>query len=438
MGIRNLKKIKRVDIIFWFVIILYRLSFYLSLIPYKVFADSDGYIHFPFKLFFLTPDAINGRTFVYPLIIRTAFMIFGEKYYLTAVVSLQIIASFIAVIYLKKIIEMFVDNRFLVGLIVGLYAVNSSIIGWDKAILTESLALSLLVISFYFIFMYLRTRNTKFAVLSLVWAFIAIFQRPSSLLYFLIISLFCFLYQIVKKTWDAKLNTTIVLLFGLLLGYCFFFWTKFEIFSISNAMPRQQLIVVMEKKYYKSSSNQEFVEMIDQKYIEKNGDTWAAMWEVLNYFGNAKVKDYTRECINLNRSNYILDRLNTMYFTTRDNYIDNYYEYKCSYIDSPLFCARLLLDQSFRIFNVGSAFVFIVLSGIVLTVLSFQRRRISWIALGMFGFSVGTVLVSFFGTCGEYARTMVCVLPIIYIGLGWGIGGFNELDERNMVRETKC
>lgn len=304
---------------FWFIIFFYRGIFYFTTTPYKSFPDTDGYINWFFE---------NGRTPVYPMIIRFLEKIFGKDYYLEALIFLQILVSFVALVYMKKIISLLVKKKVLVYILTGLYGVNSSIMGWDKALLTESLALSFLVITIYYVLKYIQNHKTVYANCAIALSLIAVFQRPTSLLYFIIFSIFFVMFNWLKKIKNWKVVIGILAGWLILLAYCSFFYTKFEIFSITNSLPRQQLITVMTNGYYKTSENSEIVEAIEQELEESNGDIWAAMWPVLNTFGNKTIADFSKDCIKNNMSNYILDRLQKMYADINSDFITTYYDYK--------------------------------------------------------------------------------------------------------------
>ena len=151
----------------------------------------------------------------------------------------------------------------------------------------------------------------------------------------------------------------------------------------------------MENEYYKSSSNTEFINMIDEQLEEKEYNTWAAMWEVLGYFGNSNIQKLTNECIKLNMNDYLLNRLDLMIADSQNDYISGYIDYKDANHTSGLSKVQFLLDQSFRIFDVGSAFIFSHLSGMFVILLWIKRKDIPWVGLGLFSSSLGTVLVSY-------------------------------------------
>lgn len=100
-------------------------------------ADSHSYINY---------EKLGGmRTPIYPLLIKGCYVLTGEKYYLFIIAVIQIILSFLSIIFLWKVFDMVTDKYILKALIILFYGCNIGICTWDVQILTESLAITVSV-----------------------------------------------------------------------------------------------------------------------------------------------------------------------------------------------------------------------------------------------------------------------------------------------------
>ncbi len=55
-------------------------------------------------------------------------------------------------------------------------------------------------------------------------------------------------------------------------------------------------------------------------------------------------------------------------------------------------------------------------------------KRLKWISLGLIASLVGTFYIAYYGTCGEYPRTMLCVVPISFIAMVYILNQCNSLN----------
>ena len=422
MIINKYNKYIKIFIIF-LPIVLYRIYFLLST-NVATFPDSNAYMHYPFS--HVIRGYMNGRTPLYPLIVRICLKIIGETYYLEVVSILQSIVSFIAVVYFYKICKLFSLSNIHSLILLYLYGLNTSIIGWDKAILTESFALSLLVIIFFYTFDFIKNCSVKSALITQGLVFVMTFERPSSIIYWLMINVFIAIFGLKNKIRKVKFaNITFVLTSLVILIYMSVLERQLGVFSLTDAVPRQHLIVSIEKGYYKSSSNKEFIQKIESVRKEYPEDAWVPMNAVLTEYGNKKVIQLTKECYRKNIKAFIFDRIHQINEDSNHDYITGYLLYK-DYDGNLMIKAMVYFNSLFRI-NVKHTLLMLM----ILVVLLFKEvlnRKIKWISLGLFGSMLGTFYVSYYGTCAEYPRTMLCVVPITFIALVYILNQCNSLN----------
>lgn len=417
-GKKNFQKV-----ILWLPIILYRLYFWL-ITEVKVFPDSNAYIGYPFSS--LIQGQLNGRTPIYPLVIRIFLKLFGEIQYLEAITIFQSLISFIAVVYYFRICKLFSINQFYTTILLYLYGWNTSVIGWDRDILTESLALSLLVITFFYTFDFIKNLSIKSAVIAQFIVFVMVFERPSSIIYWMMINVFFVVFGLTNKIPRIKLpNIMFAVTSIIILIYMSVFNFQFGVFSLTDAVPRQHLIVVMEKGYYKSSSNKAFIDKVESSMKAYPNDIWLVTYAVLNEYGNKRVTQLTNECYRKNLKAFIFDRVHQIHEDSDDDYISEYIQYK-DFTNNINSKAMVYFNSLFRI-NVKHTLLMLM----ILSVLLFKEilnRKIKWISLGLFGSMLGTFYVSYYGTCAEYPRTMLGVVPISFIALVYILNQCNSLN----------
>lgn len=407
----------------WIPIIIYRICFWFST-KVNICPDSGGYMTYSFSSLVL--GKLSGRTPVYPLLIRIFLKLMGEAGYLEGITIFQSILSFVAVIYFYKICKLFSLKKLFTIVLVYLYGLNTSVIGWDRAILTESIALSLLVISFYYTFDFIKSCSLKSAVIAQVIVFIMVFERPSSVIYWLMINCFLIIFGMknkIPKLQFTYLTTVITSL--IIIVYMTVFYQQFGIFSLTDAVPRQHLIVVMEKGYYKSSSDKVFKERVKTLMKDYQGDTWAAMWKILDEYGNKEISKLTKECYQKNIKDFTLDRFYQIYHDANYDYISAYLKYKENQ-NNLIINATIFFDSLFRI-NVKNIFIIFMLITALL-VKEILDKKIKWINIGLFASMFGTFYITYYGTCGEYPRTMLCVVPISFIALVYILNQCNSLN----------
>lgn len=177
------------------------------------------------------------RTPVYPLYVGLMMSLSSEHYLLLSVIG-QHITFIISLIYLKRMLQWFTDNKWLVrATMLGFAFV---VVQWHNNVITESFAISGTIFLFYCILSYYRSGRKSSIVWSTIWLAFLIFLRPAFLYLFPVCFLAYVLYYI-KHRRAALLGMIGVAFVGILeLGYCKCFENKYGFFlpsevSIENA-----------------------------------------------------------------------------------------------------------------------------------------------------------------------------------------------------------
>ena len=262
-----------------------------------------------------------------------------------------------------------------------------------------------------------------------VIVFYMVFLRPQFLYVFAALLVFFLLKSIFEET-KSKTNLKMVLLMAcqtvLILLYCGNFKTAYDVFSLSDAMPRQNLKICIDRGYYTGFENQELVEWISscQKGEDAYEDNWDTAMSAVSKFGNQEISRQTSQYFRTHLSEYIKDTLDILVDDTTTTFLGygsaSYKLYANANAEAPGIARKIdrLQTALFNHVTVGQALVVSLLEGIAMVYVWIKRKRPPWIHMALFAISMCTTWLTYFLTCFEYMRTMVSVLPYFYIMVG--------------------
>jgi hypothetical protein len=187
---------------------LARIIFIISqpnFIHFSITPDSDGYFTYG-KEIVRNRNAVNDwRTPVYPLFIQLPYFLsarqapglWSEQYYLglTYITVTQLILGSITSVLFYLLSRQIFTNKYISLSLSIFYALNILIIFWDKMILTESLALFLIMIISLTGISLLKKVSTSKAFILLILFIIITFLRPVYILLPVPVLIFILLYQ---------------------------------------------------------------------------------------------------------------------------------------------------------------------------------------------------------------------------------------------------
>ncbi len=395
-----------------FIIAIIRIMFYEQITIYTIFNDSLDYQNYQFSLLF--SGELQDRTPVYPLLIKI-FMFICNDFWREFICIAQMIISFVSLIYLYKTLKLIIKWEFLACVITFLYGVSIAVIGWDTALLTESLALSSTILFCYFMISYIKTRKLQYGIYSVILIFVMTFLRPSFIGFVAIVFAFFLVKSIIDKE-NRKKDIICLAVSGIsilmILIYCIIFYIQHDIFSITKASVRQNLYVCMEQGFYKNSKDEQFIKDVEET-IPQYDTMWGAVRKILADYGNERIQDLVSVSRKESMNEYIEYVINLI--NTHSNaYFDSYY-------------TRLIDDTTNIQYNFINSFMFLKFSTVYLILIIeavisiykwIKNKKPSWIDLGLFGFITATLVISFIGTNSEFMRTAICVVPFSYIAIG--------------------
>lgn len=244
---------------------------------------------------------------------------------------------------------------------------------------------------------------------------------------------FCLINEIQNRN---LIYGVIITSFAVIMIYMTTFYHQQGVFSLIDAVPRQHLDVTIENGYYMSSSDEKFIENVDTALHAHPDDKWAAMIEVLNKYGNKEISRLTHECYRKNMREFTFDRIHQIYKDSSHDYITDYLVYK-DYENCLPIKAVVYFNELFRINVKHTIVMFFII--IALFFKDLINKRIKWICLGLLGSMFATLFVSYYGTCAEYPRTMVCLIPIFYVALVYILNNSCSLNgNKDVINVGQC
>ena len=210
-------------------------------------------------------------------------------------------------------------------LVVLFFGASPAIAGWDHCILTESLSLSLAVFFFYFILRYIQERELWAGITAVFLATVMSFLRPQFQIYLALLAVFCVLkFWLPEKNERKKILILVAFLLcamGIILSYSALIQKQYSVFSISDALPRQNLKVCIDRGYL--DLDDEEVAQFLQEQLSDGADTWKLTDQAVERFGNRRIAKTTKNYFISNFTLYIRDTITVI----RDTLKEQFYGY---------------------------------------------------------------------------------------------------------------
>lgn len=450
------------EIIVAVIIIVIRSLFYSMLLPYTISGDSSEYISVS-SLEILKGNLDIRRVPIYPFILDGVQFISNiitdsQNIYLYIVVIIQMICSLISVYLLYDILKMYIANRNICLVITLLYGISPSIIGWDKIILVESFALSGTVVFIWLLAKYLREPNLKIGLVVNVFTLVLIFLRPTFLLNYCVLLAFWIIRFCMYKSERKILGCNIIcsLLLGfLILGYAGKFYSQYGVVTLSATKVQQDCITIVQQSLWGKNTEDIdiIVTIIENNSLEDEYGCINAAGKVLLENSLRDVKEFVSNSIKGDPVAYMSHKLRTMFLLSdieiSNNvwYGTNVYNAQTMYYegDLPLYAIKNTTEMrklvnTYRNIIPEPCFIHIYIAMLIelMNVLvGLVKKKDVWFHLGLASFMIIIILSSVWGTCAEWGRTAICVLPYFYISFGICVQWIYDKIKTNILYENR-
>lgn len=344
--------------------------------------------------------------------------------YLDATKIVQLLLSVFSVFIFAKLLRKIGVSTPWCQICVFLYGTTPAIVGWENTILTESFSLSGSVLFIYWAVLYIQEHRLRHGVLMLVLAAGLTFLRPQFLTYLALLGVFFALKLFFP--FDRRERRTILILLlvevvfaGGILGYCKNFEKATGIFSLTTALPVQNMRICIDRGYYVDFDDAEMAAFIAQKFDEGKRPV-EVFNETCTEYGYPRIDEESKKYLSSHYLQNIRDTLDIM--------IDDLQDHFCGYglnssninpsasgLSFKMYSLQMAL---FDVVTVAHAMCASLLAGVAMVIVWIRRRTLPWVHMALFSISASTIFPTYFVTCAEYMRTMISVLPCIYCMAG--------------------
>lgn len=408
---------EKYELLLFFLIIFCHVFFFITTYKPCMWPDSWTYFDFSWpKIKSVIPMFWAwGRTPGYPVVIKVLRLLFGSENFLLATVWVQEIVCLVSLFLFHALLKDITNNKLIIFLTMFFYGCSPVVIGWNYCILTESFSISLCIGYLFVLSKFMKTKSDLYGMFSFAYILVIIFERPSFLLFLPVTICFVLFFTFIGK-YKKMIKTYMSALFAVLvvLLYCFGFYKHFGIFSISDPVPRNLLIVSMERGYYRNSPNSEFKDMVDNTYSgDANNDLWPAMWKILDYYGLAESKRLAIESIKCSAKAYIKDEIKLSMDTAARSWSGYYYKDKK--LDDSILKLKKMYEAFFRGFAPIHA-LFVSFFSLALVIVQLFKRKINWLLFGCACYVAMIFVSTMVVQWGEH-RIMIHIMPIFYFNM---------------------
>jgi len=462
---------------------IFRIVYFFSL-TYTLTPDSYEYIAVD-GFAWLQGSVDRYRLPVYSMLIDICQFI-SKNHFAFIVCLIQLFASLLSILVLFLTIKKVTCKKWIALVLTFIYSTLGAVSGWDKTLLTESLSLSLTIFILYGIISYIKDRKYTSVVLTAICLLIGCFLKAIFVLYaglffgfLILISIFPGKNdgQVDKRFRIKNLKSTLISIVPIILvfAYAISFSRTYGGFTLSDSSLGQQLFVVLDNGYYKSSSDEEIKNVAESimsttanSAIEKKYDEFVA-----DFYKDSDVSE--KDILEL--KNKMLSLVDNTLDQELENRLDEYIsaEYQNDFNSSytnPVYLARIYIMESYdrdRVVQFVSeaknknfvsyflkkplnlndifssyndrnsstiayiivnfvdkllhVFRFSLLHSLIVSavelisylVILIKKKRSDWIRLGLGTYILVTIFLSIFGTSSEFARTAITSLPFMFV-----------------------
>lgn len=407
------------------VLLFFRLCWYYAYTPTYFVGDSYSYMNFNLVAA-LRLHAVNGRPPAYGCLLY--LLHFLGDHYLEIVTALQKLCSLAVLPFFLGILRRVGLRTGWSGIVLLLYGLAPGVYEWDNCILTESFTLSGTVLFFYFILRYMQEKQTRDGIIALVLTMVLLFLRPQFLTYLaMLLVFFAWRYFCAVDGKEKKQLRKLLAAWGVaaacVLAYCGLFYLQFGIFSVSDATPRQNLYVCLERGYYTEFTDPDFIEAIEQAKANHPDSLWDATIEVHDSFGNPKLSEQTGGYFRSHLGTYLRDTAQLLWKDSSATFYG--YGSQPAEKDGALYGFTAAVSERFntlfyflRSITILQALTVALGEGVAMVWVWVRQKRPPWLHMALFAILACTTFPTYLITCGEYMRTMITVLPYFFITLG--------------------
>lgn len=388
-------------------------------VPYLEDADTSTYCFEKFHKVFMNAQRLPG----YPLFLYLTKKAFFQESIEAAfpyVVMLQTVLSLLSVAAFYGIVMRITGRKWLAATSTVLYACMPSVIAWDRYIMSEAVALPMMVFLIYFLAEYLHRPTAKMATLIGVFGGVMVLVRPSFVFVPVIWGMFLALKWICEKVERRqRLYGGLGLLIGvaLLMPSCYNNYRIYGKFMLNQVYYKNRIAMLLEDNMYENEAYPQMSLDLKEHYDE-TGNKYGAAYLLAEDYGLKDCIAYLKDTQKLHAAkyrNYTLEKFRTVSqlrcsaytYTNRALTVEH-----DKYQETGLipFLDRLTCPYTFLSMWLLSAIE--IIYGLIIWI---RRKRVPWISFGLAAFILANTITNIVGADDAWQRLSICAIPVMVL-----------------------
>lgn len=392
--------------------------------------DSNSYLSADLSL-----GALGKRVPLYPLFLKVCKRLVRWDVDMGCAVAaaIQCILSLLVLYFLYQTILTITNNRLLSWVTLVFYGCNAGIMIWDCAIMTESLAMDVLIVFFYMIVRYLNTKSVLHGVLSVVLSVVAAMIKPTCA----VLTGVCMVMLVLQFATDKEnrrkvLGISVAVILSVLYyaAYCSNSYRNYGCFNLTSLGPRHNLVTVLVSESYRNYPDKELVARIDEILADARAEgvnirRYPTTTKVMNLFvddptdfkaRNLAVSRFNKYCKHSDPVGTLKFKLSNVAYYWNDCYESTDWKLKTDVLDYGRVSKGIYMIEKYVFSFVHIRFCFIMLTiCIIMTIITaIRKKQLPWYWLGLTGTILILLLAVYGNAYASFYRHTIFVLPFAY------------------------
>jgi len=393
-------------------------------------ADSNSYLDADLSI-----SALGGRVPLYPLFLKVCRrMVRWDESMACAVAGiLQHILSLLVLILLYRVLLTVTHIRLLAWITVLFYGCNVALLNWDSAVMSESLAIDLVIVFIYVTVRYLKSRSALWGCLCVLVSVAAAMTKPTCAVLtgvcIVLAAIQFFRFKRMRKT-VIKVSVAILLAILFYMAYCANTYRNYGVFNLTRLGPRHNLVTVLVTRSYLNYPDKELVEKIDAivKADEAAGINirrYPTTNKVMDLFGdsvkekNLALSKFNKYCAKSARWDHFMFHINniTDYWDTPYENTDwKLWDYAIEYSSFER-GVYWIMKNIFSSMHIWFSFLMLAVTLIMSIYTLIRDKDVPWYWLGMWGSMTVLLYAVYKNAYASFYRHTLFVLPFVYISV---------------------
>ena len=417
--------------------LIYGLFYYNSFEATALF-DTSSYFEAAGRLAEGKVDLL--RTPLYPVYLRFCEKIGGENVNQVAV-SFQIIFFFISIWFFYKLLEQFTSNHVMLAAGSILYGCMTPYINFNFMMLTESFSVSLIVIFCFFLVRSVKEYKFSFLTVSIILSFIMTMLRPGAVYLYIadLLAMIPFAVKFIRKKLSFTKAVLVPLIsFILCVAALFGYMSKNKsdngYYGLSYVSEMNKFYDVVMADIWQDNQDREIVDKISELTDGGPGTLGAAIDTETEFRDPARIKAFNAEAIDDHTKDYCLFLLKKVW-TMGYNHMSYNLSHDSYYLKEDV-SRDIYWIGDFLDFNVNFVYLIVLMSGIFIVALIFDRKRFLWPEFLITAVRAGQLAVNILAGPAEFHRLNATCYPLaILLLFAWAGLAYDKIRGSGKAKE---